>query len=344
MNVPRLLMRHFHEEASTAGQRPVEASTLPVSDKPVTLSFRGGLSGKQGPIAGSMTVPPAKKPAVLPTAFQMSEDAFPEEEVDDEQQNNTSEDPKVSASKKVAPLIASKKVVSNINKWNQVQEVLSHDVERPAPAETPTALPVESAVKAKSATPAPADDDVDFSDSKAMTCLLCARQFKSQEQLKRHTNDEKRNLKDVNLREIAREKAAAARKKADQPRYRDRASERRVMHNQPDAPLPTELSKSTGKRKQAEGPPRPPTPPPPPVNPGQDENNVGNKLLKMMGWKEGTGLGTDGEGRVDPVQTAIYAQGVGLGASKGKEVGKYAEGYSGYVHMAQDAARERYGS
>lgn len=38
-----------------------------------------------------------------------------------------------------------------------------------------------------------------------------------------------------------------------------------------------------------------------------------------------------------PSQTAIYAQGVGLGASKGKEIGKYAEGYSGYVHMAQDA-------
>ena len=36
-------------------------------------------------------------------------------------------------------------------------------------------------------------------------------------------------------------------------------------------------------------------------------------------------------------QTAIYAQGVGLGASKGKEIGKYEGGYSGYVHMAQDA-------
>ena len=39
--------------------------------------------------------------------------------------------------------------------------------------------------------------------------------------------------------------------------------------------------------------------------------------------------------------TAIYAQGVGLGASKGKEIGKYAEGYSGYVHMAQDAVSDR---
>lgn len=36
-------------------------------------------------------------------------------------------------------------------------------------------------------------------------------------------------------------------------------------------------------------------------------------------------------------QTAIYAQGVGLGASKGKEVGKYADGYKGYLNMAQDA-------
>ena len=39
----------------------------------------------------------------------------------------------------------------------------------------------------------------------------------------------------------------------------------------------------------------------------------------------------------DDSQTAIYAQGVGLGASKGKEVGKYAEGYTGYVQQAQEA-------
>ncbi|THG99730.1 hypothetical protein EW026_g2654, partial [Hermanssonia centrifuga] len=120
-------------------------------------------------------------------------------------------------------------------------------------------------------------------------------------------------------------------------------SERRIMHNQPDIPLPEgTASKVSAKKRQAEGPPPPPSPPPPPLNPGEDENNVGNKLLRMMGWTEGTGLGTDGEGRVEPIQTAIYAQGVGLGASKGKEIGKYADGYSGYVHMAQDAARERY--
>lgn len=79
------------------------------------------------------------------------------------------------------------------------------------------------------------------------------------------------------------------------------------MHNQPDVPLPEGggghggSSKASNKRRQADGPPPPPSPPPPPVNLGQDSNNVGNKLLKMMGWKEGTGLGTDGEGRVEPM-------------------------------------------
>jgi len=159
----------------------------------------------------------------------------------------------------------------------------------------------------------------------------------------------KKNYRDANLRDVAREKVQVARAKAveteqQQPKYRDRASERRVMHNQPEAPLPIP-SEKTGKvvnRRHAAGPPKPPTPPPPPLNPGKDENNVGNKLLKMMGWTEGTGLGTNGDGRVDPIQTAIYAQGVGLGASKGKDVENLAAvGYSGY-QMAQETARERY--
>jgi RNA-binding protein 5/10 len=114
-----------------------------------------------------------------------------------------------------------------------------------------------------------------------------------------------RNFKDANLRDVARGKAKVAAEansaQASAPKYRDRASERRIMHNQPDVPLPEGVEDKRKQRRAAEGPTRPPSPPPPPVNPGQDESNVGNKLLRMMGWKEGTGLGVDGEGRVDPM-------------------------------------------
>ena len=95
-----------------------------------------------------------------------------------------------------------------------------------------------------------------------------------------------KNYKDANLREVAQEKLAsrkAAANALEQPKYRDRASERRILFNQPDAPVP---EKDTGltKKRQVEAPP-PPVTPPPPVNPGKDQSNVGNKLLKMMGWK-----------------------------------------------------------
>ena len=82
------------------------------------------------------------------------------------------------------------------------------------------------------------------------------------------------------------------------------------MHNQPDTPMPSSSSGggiSGSGRRSAPGPPKPPTPPPPPLNPGQDGNNVGNKLLKMMGWTEGTGLGTNGEGRVDPMYVELFS-------------------------------------
>lgn len=101
---------------------------------------------------------------------------------------------------------------------------------------------------------------------------------------------------------MAKGKAEVARSKNQtaEPatKYRDRASERRSLHNQPEAPV---LDPKPSNKRQVEGP-RPLTPPPaPPVAPGKDENNVGNKLLKLMGWTEGTGLGTEGEGRVDPM-------------------------------------------
>ncbi|KAI0710448.1 hypothetical protein C8T65DRAFT_648399 [Cerioporus squamosus] len=348
VTAPAVKEKKEKKKKETTSEVSVEASTLPVSDKPVTLSFKGGLTMSK-PGQGSQ----AKKPVPLSQAFSMDDAA--EGEADAATNETTSaEDPKVAAAKRVAPLIASKKTVNNINKWNQVQDVLHHD----APQEVPVAQPVEKPAPVavavapvqpvKAATPPQAEVEFEFSDTVAMTCLLCARQFKSLDQLKRHNKESdlhKKNYKDANLRDIAREKAKAARAKAEQqqPKYRDRASERRVMHNQPDVPRPTPEVRPPNKRKQSEGPRAPSPPPPPPPAPAQDDKNIGNKLLKMMGWKEGQGLGSDGEGRVDPVQTALYAAGAGLGASKPKDITKIASDYSGYVNLAKDAARERYG-
>ena len=101
--------------------------------------------------------------------------------------------------------------VNNINKWNQVQDVLHHDAPQEVPTPQPVGLflfirrctspehlqvetpapapvvPVQPVVKA--ASPPQTETDFEFSDTVALTCLLCARQFKSLDQLKRHNKE-----------------------------------------------------------------------------------------------------------------------------------------------------------
>ncbi|KAF5365677.1 hypothetical protein D9758_003143 [Tetrapyrgos nigripes] len=331
------------KDAAPRHSTPAAPSALPVSDKPVTLNFKQ--PNKQSTSAATI------KPLVLGFA---SDDVSPGEGTTDEINDGS----KASTSKKVAPLIASKKTVNNINKWNQVQEELSGaSAVIPSTAQTPLNV---SNTEPQIQRVQQDEDEFEFADINSLSCLLCARQFKSMDQLKRHNKESElhkarshhspwKNYKDANLREIARQKLQARHSggvgnKGDQPKYRDRASERRILFNQPDAPtIETENGFEIGKKRQAEGPPPPArSATPPALNPGEDENNVGNKLLKMMGWKQGTGLGTSGEGRTEPIKTAIYAEGVGLGASKGKEIGSFTAASSGYLAMAQDSARERY--
>ncbi|RXW24181.1 hypothetical protein EST38_g1651 [Candolleomyces aberdarensis] len=324
---------------------PPVPSALPLSDKPVMLSL------SKGPV----------KIGIGTHKFTLDEDVLSKHLNSDDLGPEPNKPKPV---QRVAALPTSKKTANIINKWNQMQGELHGNAPSQDTPATVTAIPTSEPVivpPQKSAEPSPApEDEFEFSDTSALMCILCSRQFKSLDQLKRHNKESdlhKKNYKDSNLREVARQKLIARKaasstsqtpKEKEEPKYRDRASERRTLFNQPDAPLPDKdasISSSTTtatKKRYAEGPARPPTPPPPPARPAEDENNVGNKLLKMMGWKEGTGLGTDGDGRVDPVETAIYAQGAGLGASKGKDISRLTEGY-GYLQMAQEAARERYG-
>jgi RNA-binding protein 5/10 len=188
-------------------------------------------------------------------------------------------------------------------------------------------------------------NQADYSNISDMSCLLCSRQFKSIEQLQRHTQESalhKKNLGDKNLRELAHHKALARRNHIETtshvPKYRDRASERRVLFNQPDLPL-SDTQSIKEKQRCTEKLPSPPPAPTPPANPAEDEANVGGKLLKLMGWKTGTGLGAAGEGRVNPIDTVVYAPGAGLGAGKPKDLDRYNDSY---LSMTQDSARNRY--
>ncbi|KAL7166933.1 hypothetical protein ACSBR2_037569 [Camellia fascicularis] len=58
-----------------------------------------------------------------------------------------------------------------------------------------------------------------------------------------------------------------------------------------------------------------------------DESNVGNRMLRNMGWQEGLGLGKDGSGMVEPVQAQAMEKRSGTGESA-KEVGSKLGGAS----------------
>lgn len=122
--------------------------------------------------------------------------------------------------------------------------------------------------------------------------------------------------------------------------YRDRAAERRKAFNQPEKPTWEQLhsisSESNKKRKFAEAPKAPsPATTEQGMEPGKDESNVGNQLLSKMGWKSGTGLGMESDGRVEPIKVQQFAERAGLGASQGFKVGSWT-GPAGRKDQAKD--------
>lgn len=105
-------------------------------------------------------------------------------------------------------LISASQTTSNINKWNYVQEInqdkplamLSSDSVRWFSEELRPSLihrfvsqtvkiqPLEQP-KVPRTEELPPEAEFEFSNITTMACLLCARQFKSLEQLKRHNNE-----------------------------------------------------------------------------------------------------------------------------------------------------------
>ncbi|KAK2571251.1 RNA-binding protein 10 [Acropora cervicornis] len=67
--------------------------------------------------------------------------------------------------------------------------------------------------------------------------------------------------------------------------------------------------------------------------------NIGNQMLKAMGWTEGSGLGRDGQGIVDPIEAKMRSQNAGLGL-KGSNYG--ASSSDSYKDKLKKLARSRF--
>ncbi|CAH9120071.1 unnamed protein product [Cuscuta europaea] len=146
--------------------------------------------------------------------------------------------------------------------------------------------------------------------------------------------------------------------------YRDRAAERRSLYGSSSfgnnlSDLGDSNRDSTSRRGVFD-----PTPFPPGVGGGRvsgdanpqsyevitsdraiDESNVGNRMLRNMGWQEGLGLGKDGSGMTEPVQAQSIDKRAGLGSQpKPKKVDPSLEVQAGdsYRTLIQKKAIARF--
>ena len=191
----------------------------------------------------------------------------------------------------------------------------------------------------------------EFADLSQMCCILCKRKFQSIEEIQKHERLSKLHQSNLENDEIRNSALAKIQKRragsqAESTEYRDRARERRIQFNQPDRPdLPHPNPRIAAKQAQVAAAKKVPSPEPEPPKP-----NKGAKLLAAMGWTQGSGLGAEGSGIVEPIKAGQYAEGVGLGAGSMKIVGedlanKEDDGsYRAYVQRVKDVARERYQS
>ncbi|KAI0423565.1 hypothetical protein F5Y09DRAFT_212270 [Xylaria sp. FL1042] len=183
---------------------------------------------------------------------------------------------------------------------------------------------------------------VSYADVDQMCCLLCRRKFKNEPSLRRHeqlSDMHKANLENEDLTNKATQDLQALGKEPTS-NYRDRAKERRLAHNQPMKPKLHLPRKTAPANKDIESTKE---------LPGKPSISKGAGLLAKMGWSTGEGLGVEGGGRTDIIETMAYAPGVGLGAEGGK-IGDAAQeaaratknNYADFVSKAKDKARERY--
>uniref|UniRef100_A0A667X6Y2 RNA binding motif protein 5 n=1 Tax=Myripristis murdjan TaxID=586833 RepID=A0A667X6Y2_9TELE len=146
-----------------------------------------------------------------------------------------------------------------------------------------------------------------LTDWKKLACLLCRRQFPSKEGLIRHqqlSDLHKQNLEVMRRSRLSEAELEELERKETEMKYRDRAAERREKYGIPEPPAPK-------KKKFAQ--PAPVVNYEQPTKDGLNSDNIGNKMLQAMGWKEGKGLGRNQQGITAPIEAQLRMKGAGLG-------------------------------
>ncbi|KAI7847006.1 hypothetical protein BDC45DRAFT_527566 [Circinella umbellata] len=246
--------------------------------------------------------------------------------------------------KEVVPL-ASKKIHSQLQRWNQKKAELKEEPLVEKNEDETTGLNDSHNTLT-----------MDFGDVKLMACLLCQRKFKTIQDLQRHqqvSELHKKNLEDSVRVEKAKMKMRHVKTDAEQSEerlvdqnYRNRAAERRQAYGQPEKPvIPSQQKRnirSTSVQRQQPIVDKTTTTITSIEKPITDDN-VGARMLQQMGWRRGEGLGKDAAGIVNPIAAEQYAQGVGLGAVHSKRsISTTMNGSDSYKDRAKEMARRRY--
>ncbi|XP_078520793.1 RNA-binding protein 10 [Lissotriton helveticus] len=169
-----------------------------------------------------------------------------------------------------------------------------------------------------------AEQEEKLTDWQKMACLLCRRQFPSKEALVRH-----QQLSDLHKQNLERHRLSTAAaggsessKNDSETKYRDRAAERRVKYGVPEPPEPKKRKYAAEATVDFEQPTRD----------GLGGDNIGNRMLQAMGWKEGSGLGKKKQGIVNPIEAQSRVRGSGLGARGSTYGGTPAESFKEALH------------
>jgi RNA-binding protein 5/10 len=162
---------------------------------------------------------------------------------------------------------------------------------------TPTSAPVAPASQLSS------DGHVDYG---RLACLLCQRGFKSLEQLHAHVRESA--LHQTNLDKQA---------EIERLRQMTEAEQKRVAATlRKERSLVAAVAASTDRRRDHSPPAAAAPVAQASFNKPIDDSNIGNKMLRSMGWEDGKGLGRSASGIVAPIAPEMHTRHAGIGAGK----------------------------